>query len=129
MADLVDWVVERQWRTEAGLPAAVVIVRGRHRCGYVGVPNTNSLYGRDYSDLDVDCHWGLSWGQHRPDYPVAMDTKHWWFGFDCIHYGDGDMLDNPFGYPVRSLSYCSEQCESIAAQLMGLSGGMDGEGI
>lgn len=42
--------VEKQWTTEAGLPAAVRIVgwANYHRCGYVGVPEGHPFYGLDY---------------------------------------------------------------------------------
>lgn len=42
-------VVEKVWVTEAGFKAAVVLMRGSHRCGYVAVPVGHPLHGLDYS--------------------------------------------------------------------------------
>lgn len=41
---------EKLWTTKAGLVAACVLTRGRHRCGYVGLPNSHPLYGADWND-------------------------------------------------------------------------------
>lgn len=42
--------VEKIWKTQAGHKAVVLLVRGSHRCGYVGVPEGHPLYGKTYSD-------------------------------------------------------------------------------
>ncbi len=40
--------MEKEWITESGLNAAVA--KANHRCGYVGVPASHPLFGKDYSD-------------------------------------------------------------------------------
>lgn len=47
-----DYVVEKEWVTEAGFKA--VIINGRHRCGYVGIPPTHPAYNKPY-DEQLDC--------------------------------------------------------------------------
>lgn len=42
--------VERDWMTEAGYRAVCLMVRGSHRCGYVGVPKGHPLYGVSYGE-------------------------------------------------------------------------------
>lgn len=42
-------IVEKVWKTEAGFKAVVLIIRGKHRCGYVGVDKTHPLYMQDYN--------------------------------------------------------------------------------
>ena len=42
--------VEKDWMTEAGLRAVVIMVRDSHRCGYVGVPASHPLFGAEYSE-------------------------------------------------------------------------------
>lgn len=42
--------IEKDWITEAGLRAVVLMVRGSHRCGYVEVLKGNPLFGVDYGD-------------------------------------------------------------------------------
>lgn len=41
--------VEKVWVTEAGFKAVVLVCRGSHRCGYVGVDKNHPLYMQDYS--------------------------------------------------------------------------------
>lgn len=33
-------------------------------CGYIGVPKCHPWYGQQYSDLNVDVHGGLTYGDH-----------------------------------------------------------------
>lgn len=41
--------IEKDWVTDAGLRAQVVMTQYRHRCGYVGVPEGHPLHGVGYS--------------------------------------------------------------------------------
>jgi hypothetical protein len=57
-----------------------------HLCGYVGIPKNHPLYGKHYSDDEVenlDAHGGLTHSGEDQD-----DKDTWWFGFDCSHGGD-----------------------------------------
>lgn len=78
--------IEREWE-HAGLKCAVVQAReAQHRCGYVRVPPTHSLFGKDYDAVDVKAHGGLTFAQLEPC--THEDGQGWWFGFDCVHFGD-----------------------------------------
>jgi hypothetical protein len=72
-----------------------VVIGGNmgHRCGYIGLPKEHSLYGKNYSDIDIDVHGGLTYagGGENSKYPVESDL--WWFGFDCAHWMDGKDFD------------------------------------
>jgi hypothetical protein len=57
-----------------------------HRCGYIGIPKGHSVYGKDYDEIDIDVHGGLTYAGDD-NYPVESDL--WWIGFDCAHSGDG----------------------------------------
>lgn len=51
------FAIEKDWITKSGLRAVAGVVRESHRCGYVGVPKTHKLYGKDYGhSLDKE-HW------------------------------------------------------------------------
>jgi hypothetical protein len=57
-----------------------------HLCGYVGIPKSHPLWGKHYSDDEVenlDAHGGLTHSGEDQD-----DKDTWWFGFDCSHGGD-----------------------------------------
>ena len=60
-------------------------------------------------DVYFDVHGSITfvdtWAELDPPGPDAR----WWFGFDCAHAGD--TIGN------CSLSYCIDECESLARQL------------
>ncbi len=105
-------------------------------CGYVGVPSSHPDYQRNYNDVDVDCHGGLTYGDvcdnehicHVPQPGEPDDLC--WFGFDCNHCWDiapgSIMLDKKYGFQrgtdpmsdYRSLSYVRHQIEKLAEQLL-----------
>lgn len=80
---------ELEW-TSSGLPCVVLYRPEKHledyRCGYVGVPKGHPLYGKQYTELDIAVHGGLTFSDRGDG--QYLDRRHWWFGFDCAHYGD-----------------------------------------
>jgi hypothetical protein len=132
-------IMEKEWETEPnymdgkffGLPCFIK----RHEDfktlnGYVGVPEINQYYEKDYNDLDVDVHGGLTFangGVHK------IFGYYWWFGFDCAHafdYSPGRTeLMEKAGTPAitmrslfndevyRNMPYVQEQCIQLAYQL------------
>lgn len=116
----------------------------------MGVPAEHPAHGKDYNDVAVDVHGGLTFGNgcdesaeeghgicHIPE-PGRPDNV-WWLGFDCAHYMDvcpaynvlrehylaATMLSpsSPWGSPVyRDVQYVTDQCASLARQLADLSG-------
>ena len=113
--------IEKTWTTQAGYEAEIIAHPMGHRCGYVTVPTGHPCEGKDYNDINVSVHGGLTYGNG------AM------FGFDCAHLYDkrdesimSDEFKKIYGsfrYPtaeegeVRTLEFCIEQCERLAAQL------------
>lgn len=112
---------EKEWVTRAGLRAKCVVVAfsggDHHRCGYVEVPSGHPLFGADYSGVEVSVHGGLT-------FAGPMENGGSWFGFDCAHYGDGEIVPIP-GMPAmpgkasepKSLEFVVRECESLASQL------------
>lgn len=91
--------VELQFKYK-GLACVIVFHYCGHRCGYVGITEEHSLYGKDLDyilDRDTEetisssikCHGGLSFagGGKNSNYPI--NSSLWWFGFDCAHICDG----------------------------------------
>ena len=130
----MGYTVEKDFVTKAGLRAVVIIClrddgTKRSRCGYVAVPESFSSFGKVYDGVAIDCRRGLTYSSHpdgQDSYPVTSESKLHWFGFDCAHYGDANIepdyidIKYPIGGTVRTLEYCEDQCESIAAQLVEL---------
>ena len=113
--------IEKTWITKAGYQATVKIMPQGHRCGYVTLPDGHPCNGKDYNDLAIQVHGDLTYGDGAT------------FGFSCAHYGDKPDMDlmsedyrkihERYGTAfyldiatVKSLDFCIEQCESMAAQ-------------
>src|SRR5258708_15897314 len=85
--------IEREWYHH-GLQCAVVQGReGFNRCGYVRVPPGHPAHGKDYDDVNVRVHGGLTFGsiencEHE-------DGTGFWFGFDCAHFRDSYLNPHP----------------------------------
>ncbi len=105
--------IVKQWTTEAGLQAWIVLVRNSHHCGYVEVPP--SLKHIDFEMEDIEVHGGITY-TGAPDWADNKDI----IGYDCAHSGDA-TLDYSFEGDVwRDEEYCTEQCESLAKQIVNM---------
>lgn len=128
------FVIEKDWITEAGLRAVVVVHPAGHRCGYVGLQEGHRHYSKNYDDLDVEVHGGLTYGGNKKNYPAVSEGLSW-FGFDCAHLGDArdpslmkgeykECYDKGYlhmefeGDTIKTLDYCIGECESLARQLV-----------
>lgn len=119
--------IEKTWTTQAGYQATVKIMPQGHRCGYVTLPDDHPCNGKYYDDLAIQVHGDLTYG----------DGSTFWF--DCAHAGDKPDMNlmsesfkqayEKFGKPdyvgytdcldfatIKTLDFCIEQCESMAAQ-------------
>ncbi len=112
---------EKAWTTEAGYPAVVVIQPMGHRCGYVSLPKSHPAASKDYDDLEIYVHGGVTYGVTTEEGTI--------FGFDCAHCDDMPdpaLMSDECRYVhmlyattygvIRSLAFCIEQCEGMARQ-------------
>ena len=118
--------VEKDWVTESGLRALCIVVAfgeyGHHRCGYVEIKFGRPLFGMGYDEAqDISVHGGLTFADRGGSF---LPSSGWWFGFDCAHWGDGEIELNPNAalHPgkapePKSLEFVVGECESLAAQL------------
>ena len=121
-------MVEKEWITKAGSTAAVVINPMGHRCGYVKIERSNSLYWMDYMDAPrFNVHGGVTYSDSR-----EIEGT-FWYGFHCNHVFDAQdpaLMDKELlavyqlqpgllgnKEKIRSLEYCIEECEKLAEQL------------
>lgn len=113
--------IEKTWITKAGYQATVKIMPQGHRCGYVTLPDSHPCNGKDCNDLAIQVHGDLTYGDGAT------------FGFSCANWCDKPDMDlmsedyrkihERYGTAfyldiatVKSLDFCIEQCESMAAQ-------------
>ena len=76
---------------------------GMHPCAYVGIPSTHKYYGLHYDDIDIQCHWGLTFSEKsNPNMPwFTEDEKDlWWLGWDYGHCDDYAPYLDDFGFDM-----------------------------
>ena len=135
--DRTDWP-DGPWATEpdrlewrdgvTGLPCLIVRNQLGALCGYVGVPPGHPYYEKDYNDVDVEVHGGLTFADHCHEggkichVPLPGEPeKVWWLGFDCCHGWDqapgmmrfGGFRDGSY----KNVQYVTNQCEDLARQI------------
>lgn len=128
-----------------GLACVVLFMPMGYRCGYVGLPEENKYYRKNYEDIPVECHGGLTYSSDTLF--GQTDNNTWWIGFDCGHFCDGldieliysyyndtletmgpvsrntyigsieRMFDIHSEYPVRTLEYIENECRNIINQI------------
>lgn len=107
-------------------------MRGGNWCGYVAVPPGHPAHGKNYDDVEVDVHGGLTYGAacrghicHVPQ-PGEPDDV-WWLGFDCAHAWDIRPADQArsdlrgwgrdWDAHYCDLPYVERECAKLAQQL------------
>ena len=97
-------------------------------------------YGKDYDEIPISCHCGLTYGDYRLN--TQDDKNTYWIGFDCGHCCDGfdlEKLDEYYGntednkanqimrdyretinkeHEFRTLDYVKSECMKIVDQLL-----------
>ncbi len=100
-----------------------------YRCGYIRVPKGHPWRGKDYDEIDLDVHGGLTFGE--PDLPCdkAGEDDAYWLGFDCAHGFDAPdpkltnsdrvhiraLRGETFG-TVRTQEFAEAECRSLCEQ-------------
>lgn len=55
-----------------------------HRCGYVRIPSGHPWYGKNYDEIQVYVHGGLTYSGFKNE----LLPSGYWVGFDCRHLND-----------------------------------------
>lgn len=96
-----------------------VLNLGTHPCAYVDVTETD-LNGKDYSDIDISCHGGLTYSR---EYLNTVDKKGWFIGWDYAHYCDfaGYELEMLIGIRTNGKRWTTaeivEECKQVIDQI------------
>lgn len=117
--------VIKDWTTESGLRAVILLVRGSHHCGYVELPEHLGKPGYDESPImELNVHGGVTYAGNLTE----MDNKYV-VGYDCAHYGDymkcpeelkGTNMEKLWAFDDgiwRDEEYCTNECEELAKQI------------
>jgi hypothetical protein len=116
-------------------------VFGGHLCGYVRIPAEHPYHHKRYEEMEIDCHYGLTYGEVEDG---EVEDGHW-IGFDCGHLGDyvpsmeylkktnptfqvwkkkeekiKKLIPNsPIGdKSYKNINYCIGECKGIVDQLL-----------
>ena len=110
-----------------GYPCVVIfhsdhIFRNSYRTGYVGISKGSKFYNKDYDEIPVMCHGGLTYGRISVEKEgetwlidkflgaTPEDKELYWIGFDCFHVGD-DIYN-------CDLNFVEDELQSIVDQLI-----------
>jgi hypothetical protein len=109
--DFYEWTDD-----ETGLLCRILRNGSGSLCGYVGILEASSFYGKSYDEAQMlDCHGGLTFSGRMEGVPE------WFLGFDCAHAGDfspryGDKYSMA-GETYRDVAYVREQVKDLAKQM------------
>lgn len=122
-----------QWEDEATrLPCLIVRGPSGALCGYVGVTEGHPFFGKNYNDVEIEVHGGLTFSDycrpsekeggicHIPD--QGEPDRVYWFGFDCAHLYDKMPAYSKHGSfssgdTYRDIDYVKHECAGLAKQL------------
>lgn len=102
-----------------GFSCVVLFMPMGYRCGYVGLPKGNKYYEKDYDDIPVSCHWGLTYSENHLFWQDDKDI--WWIGFHCGHLCDGmdkETFEKYYMDELKSKAVDTERASVISAYMM-----------
>lgn len=129
-------VVEERFEYK-GFPCVVLFMPMGFRNGYVGLPKSHKYYKKEYEEIPMSCHCGLTYGDTSLFGQEDEDT--YWIGFDCGHCCDGFDLEKLYEYygvttenatmrryheminkehEFRTVEYVKNECMKIVDQLL-----------
>lgn len=69
----------------------IIVSYGTHPCAYIELTKENKYYGKDYNDIPVKCHGGLTYSSERGIIFSKNNENHrngFWIGWDYAHLDD-----------------------------------------
>ncbi len=112
--------------THAGIEWIVTHNDIGHRCGYARIPKGHPWHGKQYDEIEVDVHGGLTFAEADVPCDKGGADNAYWVGFDCAHYGDasdptlpGRPLPDILGIHgvVRTQGYVEKECRALCDQI------------
>lgn len=91
---------------------------GTHPTAYVKVPKNNKAFGKDYFDLDIDVHGGLTYSKNELKFYKYSRKYNWFIGWDYAHIGDYVLFALFPNDKKYTLDEIIEDCKSVINQLI-----------
>jgi hypothetical protein len=104
----------------AGLPC-ITGFNGTCNVGYVGVTKAHPAFGKDYDDLNIEIHGGLTFGADERPFDWKEDGL-FWFGFDTAHCAPTMSLGGFLCDEGWSDEMVDAETRKLAEQLAGMKG-------
>lgn len=74
---------------------------GTHPTAYIQIPENHKFYKKDYDEIDLDVHGGLTYSSKQ--LCLENEVKQGWFiGWDYAHYGDYAGYEEMFPIEFRT---------------------------
>lgn len=89
--------------------------------GYVALPPEHPCYGKDFGDIDVEVHGGLTFASEGDG--EKWERGYWWVGFDCGFLNIYLCLDRNFAYVRAQIKKLAEQLAKVTLVTGGEYGG------
>lgn len=65
-----------------------ILSLGTHPTAYIEIPKDNKIYKKDYSEIDLYVHGGLTYSRNFLWISEEKKLEGWLIGWDYAHYGD-----------------------------------------
>lgn len=79
---------------------------GTHPTAYVEIPGESILFGRGYSQIDIEVHGGLTFADSSLG---VVENKSWFIGWDYAHCTDYVGYDIEFGFNSSAKKWTTEE--------------------
>lgn len=71
-----------------------IITLGSHPCCYVLLPKGHKYYGKNYDEIGIKCHYGLTYANNKLLKNNVIENGEWVIGWDYAHLDDYVSYDS-----------------------------------
>ena len=98
---------------------AVIVNYYSHPCAYIGLPEDHPYCNKDYGDLNIDCHGGLTYSDNYHTMVKELCDNGWFIGWDYNHLKDYNSYMEDFDFYSKrwTTEEIMEECANVIEQL------------
>lgn len=102
---------------------------GTHPCCYIKLPKGHKYYGKNYNDIPLSVHGGLTYSEkHLWVTEDVIDETGWWIGWDYAHIGDYLGFESVFRHEYEppnklwTIEELEQDCRNAIDELIEIMG-------